>query len=191
MKNTSGFTHWVIIILISIIAVGLVGAAWYYEANKTTSSVVTYSTKEECESKTGCQCDVLLCDIKCPKNFKEGWACSNVRTDTNQAANTNTSQTETECEQLENETKALIEKVQYCERDSDCIVDTSFQPRCPFGCFLIRNKSFDGNEDLLLIFEKIKKYNNSRCVKCMYKCLMPPEQEDVKCQNNKCTDTRY
>lgn len=34
MKNISGFTHWVIVILISIMAVGLVGVAWYYEVNR-------------------------------------------------------------------------------------------------------------------------------------------------------------
>jgi len=34
MKNQKGFTHWVVVILISVMAVGLVGIAWYYEANK-------------------------------------------------------------------------------------------------------------------------------------------------------------
>lgn len=83
MKNQSGFAHWVIVILISIMAVGLVGAAWYYETKKDTNTVITYPTKEECESKTGCQCDVLLCDYKCPKNFKEGWACNKSITNKN------------------------------------------------------------------------------------------------------------
>lgn len=40
MKNTSGFTHWIIVILISIMAVGLVGAAWYYEENKDKTETV-------------------------------------------------------------------------------------------------------------------------------------------------------
>lgn len=34
MKDTSGFTHWVIVILIAIMSVGLVGVTWYYEGNK-------------------------------------------------------------------------------------------------------------------------------------------------------------
>jgi len=34
MKNQKGFKHWVIVILVSIMAVGLVGVAWYYEENK-------------------------------------------------------------------------------------------------------------------------------------------------------------
>lgn len=34
MKNTSGFTHWVIVILIFVLAIGLVGAAWWYEVNR-------------------------------------------------------------------------------------------------------------------------------------------------------------
>lgn len=47
MKNKAGFTRWVVVILISVMAVGLVGVAWYYEANKneitgsTTSTTVT------------------------------------------------------------------------------------------------------------------------------------------------------
>lgn len=34
MKNTLGFIYWVIIILISVMAVGLVGVAWYYQENR-------------------------------------------------------------------------------------------------------------------------------------------------------------
>lgn len=34
MNNQKGYTRWVIVILISVMAVGLVGAAWYYEENK-------------------------------------------------------------------------------------------------------------------------------------------------------------
>ncbi|MCH7492393.1 hypothetical protein IID19_02235 [Patescibacteria group bacterium] len=47
MKKISGFTHWLVAILISIIAVGLVGAAWLYEENKNeftnaaTSNIAT------------------------------------------------------------------------------------------------------------------------------------------------------
>jgi len=46
MKNQKGFTHWVIVILISIIAVGLVSAAWYYEANKEEATTSTGTTSE-------------------------------------------------------------------------------------------------------------------------------------------------
>ena len=34
MKNESGFVHWVVVILISVMAVGLAVTAWYYESNK-------------------------------------------------------------------------------------------------------------------------------------------------------------
>jgi len=34
MSNQMGFAHWVIVILISVMAIGLVGAALYYEINK-------------------------------------------------------------------------------------------------------------------------------------------------------------
>jgi hypothetical protein len=34
MKNESGFVHWVVVILISVMAIGLAVTAWYYESNK-------------------------------------------------------------------------------------------------------------------------------------------------------------
>ena len=37
MNNQKGFAHWVIVILISIMAIGLVGAAWYYEGSGATA----------------------------------------------------------------------------------------------------------------------------------------------------------
>lgn len=44
MKNTTGFTHWVIVILISVMAVGLVVVAWYYEENKEETTNNTSTT---------------------------------------------------------------------------------------------------------------------------------------------------
>lgn len=44
MKNQKGFTHWVIVILISIMAVGLVGVAWYYEEEKKEVNTNTTNT---------------------------------------------------------------------------------------------------------------------------------------------------
>ncbi|MFC1687245.1 hypothetical protein ACFL0L_01605 [Patescibacteria group bacterium] len=41
MNYQKGFTHWVVVILISVIAVGLVGAAWYYEENKEEVTTTT------------------------------------------------------------------------------------------------------------------------------------------------------
>jgi len=156
MKNQKGFTHWVIVILISVMAVGLVGVAWYYEENKEEDKINT----------------------------------NTIATNINTPVTTNTNVNQVRCEQLENEIKTLIEKVQYCDQDSDCIVDTSFQPHCPFGCYLIRNKSFDGSGDLSSIFKKMDTYY-SNCPKCVYGCPMSPEQKDIKCQNNKCIDTRF
>ncbi len=40
MKNQKGYVRWVVVILISIMAVGLVGAAWWYEENKENGSLV-------------------------------------------------------------------------------------------------------------------------------------------------------
>lgn len=93
--KSRGFTHIVIAVLISVMAIGLVGVAWWYELNKNDDALTTYSTKAECESKTGCQCKILLCDYKCPRNFKKGWACNssavntNVNTNSNGNSNTN------------------------------------------------------------------------------------------------------
>jgi len=44
MKNQKGYTRWVIVILISVLAIGLVGAAWYYEVNKEKTSYNTNTT---------------------------------------------------------------------------------------------------------------------------------------------------
>lgn len=44
MNDTKGFTHIVIVILISVMAVGLVGAAWYYEENRKETTGLTTST---------------------------------------------------------------------------------------------------------------------------------------------------
>lgn len=50
MKNELGYTHWVITILISIMAVGLVGAAWYYETKK--GETVTNTTAKTNSNNT-------------------------------------------------------------------------------------------------------------------------------------------
>lgn len=57
MKNTLGFTHWVIIILISIMAAGLAGAAWYYEANKEASNTNTPANN----NSVACTTEAKLC----------------------------------------------------------------------------------------------------------------------------------
>ena len=44
MPNQRGFAHWVIVILIGVMAVGLVGAAWYYEENKEEVTTNNTST---------------------------------------------------------------------------------------------------------------------------------------------------
>ncbi|MDP2685317.1 MAG: hypothetical protein Q8P20_09885 [bacterium] len=44
MKNISGFTYIAIIILISLMAVGFVGIAWYYEDNKEDIDIVSNAT---------------------------------------------------------------------------------------------------------------------------------------------------
>lgn len=146
MKNQKGFAYWVVVILISVMAIGLVGVAWYYEKNK------------------------------------EG---DNINTST---ITTNTSQSK--CEQLKSDIKTLIEKVQYCEQDSDCFNDTSFNLGCPFGCSFVRNKRFNDSQDLLSLTKKIE-YYGSTCPMCLYKCPWSSSQPIIICENNKCIDARF
>lgn len=44
MKNQTGFAHWVVVILISVMAIGLVGVAWWYEENKEKTATSTGTT---------------------------------------------------------------------------------------------------------------------------------------------------
>jgi len=43
MNNRLGYIHWVVVILIAVIAVGLVGVAWYYKDNKTEENTPNLS----------------------------------------------------------------------------------------------------------------------------------------------------
>jgi len=38
MKNQRSFVYWVVVILITVMAIGLVGVVWYYEENKESNS---------------------------------------------------------------------------------------------------------------------------------------------------------
>ena len=58
MKNTSGFTHWAIVILISIMAIGLVGAAWYYEENKGKIVNTNTTVSNNTETNTNVMADI-------------------------------------------------------------------------------------------------------------------------------------
>jgi hypothetical protein len=97
---------------------------------------------------------------------------------------------EYECPILKAEVRRLMEDVKYCTSDDDCLVDYSIDPGCPFGCDFIRSRQFDDGQELALIEEKIDEYQ-SKCPICEYECLTPPEDEELICYVNKCTDKRY
>lgn len=92
--------------------------------------------------------------------------------------------TEINCDRLERQTKELIEKANYCDIDSDCIISPI--SRCPFGCHLLFNK----NADISKIEENLKLFNYN-CMECKYDCDIAPNQDEIKCINNKCVDMRY
>lgn len=73
----------------------------------------------------------------------------------------------------ESNIKSAIEKVNYCEVDSDC---ADAGGKCPFGCYAYVNK----NE-----VEQISKLIQSYDSNCVYDCVMCPT---AICENNKCKE---
>jgi len=90
---------------------------------------------------------------------------------------------EEECNEIETEAKTLIEEQNYCEEDSDCVINKEFS--CPFGCYNLFNKE----ADLTGIKEKTEYYNDS-CISCKNDCVSDPTQEEIICIENKCVDSR-
>jgi len=82
------------------------------------------------------------------------------------------------CDKLEKKIGILIKSKNYCDTDSDCRVNSY---SCPFGCHSLINK----NANLDDVNNKIKEYYN-KCVSCKYVCNLSPDQEGIKCENNKC-----
>ncbi len=90
-----------------------------------------------------------------------------------------------DCNKLIKQINNLVEKANYCDEDSDCVVSTEINV-CPWSCYNLFNK--DAN--LAKIREGIEKYKNKECVDCVSECMLLPKPEDIKCQNNKCVDIR-
>ena len=62
MKYQKGFTLWAVVTLISIIAIGLVGATWYYKENKNEGTVLANITSETNKNIKSLS-DVVPCTI--------------------------------------------------------------------------------------------------------------------------------
>lgn len=89
---------------------------------------------------------------------------------------------ETACVQLENQIGMLIEKGNVCNIDQDCVIN-SFG--CPFGCYSLTHEKAAQK-----IKEGVAKFDTS-CTSCDYRCASPPKTGEIKCINNRCTDTKF
>ncbi|MCK5177267.1 MAG: hypothetical protein KAQ92_06070, partial [Candidatus Aenigmarchaeota archaeon] len=137
--------------------------------------------EKECDRDTLNVCPLLKCirpdltvsciENKCQLPGKEAWIA------------------EQKCKSLEIVVNMWIDEVKTCNLDSDCFVDTSIILGCPLGCHFIRSKKYNNSEQLFLLEEKLKQYKNE-CATCKYNCISSPDQEDIKCQNNKCVDIK-
>lgn len=86
---------------------------------------------------------------------------------------------------LEKEIRSDLMGVNYCERDSDCIVHPGYG--CPFGCYELVNK----DADMSSIDEKVDQYSGISGPRCIYDCDRNPTAKEIACVNNKCIDLRY
>ncbi|MFH1866911.1 MAG: hypothetical protein ABIJ81_02410 [Patescibacteria group bacterium] len=77
-------------------------------------------------------------------------------------------------EQIQNR----ISPLNYCSRDSDCIVVDS--PGCPFGCWWTVNK----DSNYRAVYEAARKYMMATVIRCEYKCS--PVPSSLVCRNNIC-----
>ncbi len=91
---------------------------------------------------------------------------------------------EIDCNKLEEEIFAFLEQTNYCDVDSDCIVEGG--DLCPFGCYHLVHKDAD-----LVELRKSEKQFLENCFYCEYECMEAPIVEKIKCINRKCNDVRF
>ena len=85
----------------------------------------------------------------------------------------------TNCSDLEGQIKNMIDEINYCDTDNDCVVESRYS--CPFGCYQLFNKE----ANLSIIDKKVKEINDA-CVLCEYECTVPPVLSEIKCIDSKC-----
>lgn len=86
---------------------------------------------------------------------------------------------EIDCDKLEEQIFSLLKQANYCDVDSDCMVEGG--GLCPFGCYHLVNK----NADFSKIDESMEKFSKS-CFYCEYECMEAPTVDEVKCRDHKC-----
>lgn len=87
-----------------------------------------------------------------------------------------------DCEYLKKEITNLLNEANYCQKDNECkIISLS----CPFGCHNLVNRS----HNLDSVDQKYLEFKKS-CTSCIYDCDQAPTSQQIKCQDNKCVDTR-
>ena len=178
------------------------------ELQLTVESVDTIITKIKNSGIMGMQCDApRIVDYSATYNFNvEGETktiyfpgCENELNTIDAVIETEKKNAEAmsgiECNELNDFDKVsskiidLIEKENYCNEDSDCIISESHYMQsdgkyCSFGCYDLFNK----NADLSQIKTAISKFYVS-CGPCDdYDCPEIPTQSDIICSNNKCVE---
>jgi len=98
--------------------------------------------------------------------------------------------TDVNCNELEKNIFSIIDQMQFCENDSDCIIDKNHRLNCPFGCYIIKSKIFDNEEVSSLLDESLNQFIDN-CPICKYECPIEPTSEDIACLNNRCADIRF
>lgn len=91
---------------------------------------------------------------------------------------------DTECDWQVAEIMWTIDLNNHCNEDSDCKIVDGFG--CPLGCYYLVKK----DRDLTVYQRTIDRYYE-QCPHCIWDCPSLPSQDQVKCQNNKCVDTRF
>lgn len=96
----------------------------------------------------------------------------------------NTNVVENKCDTLEDEIKELMNDANYCSVDTDCTYEIAVG--YPADC----NPLVNINSDIKSIEEAYLNYAN-KCSPPIYDCDVHPSQNEMKCIDSRCIDTRY
>ena len=94
------------------------------------------------------------------------------------------------CEQEKEQIQALIDSIGICQQDGECMLDRELPMTCPIGCYLLRNRSYDGSDNLSLLKDKLEHFD-AQCSMCDFDCVAPPAPDEIGCRENRCVDLRF